>query len=120
MTSEEAVRRHLIDRLQHYDQEGAERLAGGLDQAFLERRLDELNSWKDGWKKWIWIVAFTLGIAMLCAPLASEVGVGVSLGGAGYFFGLIAVINQWRRKKTIYEILAVLADPRQEARKTAA
>ncbi len=114
MTSEEAVRQHLINRLQHYDQEGAEQLAGDLDQAFLERRLDELNSWKDGWKKWIWIVAFTLGVAMLCAPLASEVGVGVGLGGAGYFFGLIAVINQWRRKKTIYEILAVMADPERE------
>jgi len=111
MTSEEAVRQHLINRLQHYDREGAKRLAGGLDKAFLERRLDELNSWKDGWKKWIWIVAFTLGIAMLLAPLASEVGVGVALGGAGYFFGLIAIINQWRRKKTIYEILAVMANP---------
>lgn len=53
MTSEEAVRQHLIDRLQNYDQEGAEWLDGGLDKAFLERRLGELNSWKDGWKKWI-------------------------------------------------------------------
>ena len=120
MTSEEAVRQHLIDRLQHYDQEGAERLTGGLDPAFLKRRLKELESWKEGWKKWIWIFAITLGIAMLCAPFASEVGVGAALGGAGYFFGLIAIINQWRRKKTIYEILAVMADPRQEARKTAA
>ena len=92
MTSEEAVRQHLIDRLQNYDQEGAERLDGGLDKAFLERRLGELNSWKDGWKKWIWIVAFTPGLAMLGAPVASEVGVGVVLGGAGYFFGLIAIL----------------------------
>lgn len=120
MTSEEAVRQHLIDRLQNYDQEGAERLDGSLDKAFLERRLGELNSWKDGWKKWIWIVAFTLGLAMLYAPVASEVGVGVVLGGAGYFFGLIAIINQWRRKKTIYEILAVMADPEREASKTVA
>ena len=120
MTSEEAVRQHLIDRLQNYDQEGAEQLDGGLDKAFLERRLGELNSWKDGWKKWIWIVAFTLGLAMLYAPVASEVGVGVVLGGAGYFFGLIAIINQWRRKKTIYEILAVMADPEREASKTVA
>ena len=120
MTSGEAVRQHLIDRLQNYDQEGAERLDGGLDKAFLERRLGELNSWKDRWKKWIWIVAFTLGLAMLYAPVASEVGVGVVLGGAGYFFGLIAIINQWRRKKTIYEILAVMADPEREASKTVA
>ena len=56
---------------------------------------------------------------MLDAPVASEVGVGV-LGGTGYFFGLIAIINQWRRKKTIYEILAVMADPEREASKTVA
>jgi len=114
MTSEEAVRQHLIGRLQRYDQEGAERLADGLDQAFLERRLSELNSWKEGWKKWIWILAFTVGIAMLVAPIASEAGVGVALGGTGYFLGLIAVINQWGRKKAIYEILAVMVDPERE------
>jgi hypothetical protein len=85
MTSEEAVRQHLIDRLQNHDQEGAERLDGGLDKAFLERRLGGLDSWKDGWKKWIWIVAFTLGLAMLSVPVASEVGVGV-LGGHRLLF----------------------------------
>lgn len=57
---------------------------------------------------------------MLGVPVASEFGVGVVLGGTGYFLGLIAIINQWRRKKTIYEILAVMADPEREASKTVA
>ena len=58
---------------------------------------------------------------MLVAPVASEaIGGQAALGGTGYFLGLIAVINQWRRKKTIYEILAVMADPERERGTTAA
>ena len=58
---------------------------------------------------------------MLVAPVASEaVGRQAALGGASYFLGLIAVINQWRCKKTIYEILAVVADPERETGTTAA
>jgi hypothetical protein len=115
MTPEDAVRERLLRKLRGHDPEAANRLSDDLDADYLKHRLAETNRWATGWWKWVWIVAIAGGLAMLVAPLASDgPGVGVALGGTGMLMGLVTVVTQWRRKRELYEMLAVLADPTYE------
>ena len=115
MTSEEAVRQHLLDRLRSCDEEdGAEYLAEELDASFLKQKVRDLNRWAAGWKKWIWAVALAFCFVIMLVPVATDLGESITFGGVGMLVGLLAIIHQWQRKKAIYEILTVMADPEYE------
>lgn len=115
MIPEDAVREHLLRKLQRYDPEAADRLSEGLDAEYLKRRLRATVYWATGWRKGIRIVAITAGLALMIAPVASEtIGTGAALSGTALLLGLIAVGTQWHRKRALYETLAILSDPEYE------
>jgi len=115
MTPEDAVREHLLRKLQRYDPEAADRLSEGLDAEYLKRRLQATGGWTTGWRKWIWIVAFAVGLFLMAAPVVSEeIGAGATLGAMAYFTGIMGMANRWHRKRALYETLAILADPAYE------
>ena len=115
MTSEEAVRQHLLDRLRSCDEEdGAEYLAEELDASFLKQKVRDLNRWAAGWKKWIWAVALAFCFVIMLVPVATDLGESITFGGVAILVALLAIIHQWQRKKAIYEILTVMADPEYE------
>ena len=115
MTPKDAVRRHLLTKLRHYDSEAAEHLSGGLDAAYLKDRLRATGGWVTGWRKWIWIVAFAVGMFLMAASVASEdVEASAALGVMIYFMGIMEMANRWRRKRALYETLTILADPTYE------
>lgn len=115
MTPKDAVRRHLLAKLRHYDSEAAEHLSGGLDAAYLKDRLRATARWTTGWRKWIWIVAFAVGMFLMAASVASEdVEASAALGVMIYFMGIMEMANRWRRKRALYETLTILADPTYE------
>ena len=115
MSPEEAVRRHLLTKLRQYDPEAAEHLSGGLDASYLKDRLRATAYWTTGWRKWIWIVAFAVGLFLMAAPVVSEeVEASAALGALTYFLGIMEMANRWRRKRALYETLAILAEPAYE------
>jgi uncharacterized membrane protein YjjP (DUF1212 family) len=111
MSTEEAVRSHLLNRLESCDPNVASRLSENLDADLVERRMEELNQWQSGWKKWLLILAFVACLATLIAPLASNVGASMSIGGFAGFAALLSGIHRWREKKSIYELLFIVAQP---------
>ena len=115
MTSEEAVRQHLLDRLRSCDEEDdAEYLAEELDASFLKQKVRDLDRWATGWKKWIWVVALAFCFVIMLVPVATDLGESITFGGVAILVALLAIIHQWQRKKAIYEILTVMADPEYE------
>ena len=115
MTSEEAVRQHLLDRLRSCDEEDdAEYLAEELNASFLKQKVHDLNRWAAGWKKWIWAVALAFCFVIMLVPVATDLGESITFGGVAMLVGLLTIIHHWQRKKAIYEILTVMADPEYE------
>lgn len=115
MAPEDAVREHLLRKLQRYDPEAADRLSEGLDAEYLRRRLRATAYWATGWRKGIWIVAFAVGLFLIAAPVVSEeVEASATLGAMAYFMGIMGMANRWHRKRALYETLAILSDPEYE------
>jgi NADH:ubiquinone oxidoreductase subunit B-like Fe-S oxidoreductase len=115
MNSESAVRQHLLDRLRRLNEEDdAEYLAEELDASFLKQKVRDLNRWAAGWKKWIWAVALAFCFVIMLVPVATDLGESITFGGVAILVALLAIIHQWQRKKAIYEILTVMADPEYE------
>jgi hypothetical protein len=115
MTPEDAVRRHLLTKLEQYDPEAAEHLSGDFDAAYLKRRLQDTTYWATGWRKWIWIVALTVGLTMLVSPIVTEdIGASAALGGVGFVMSITGAATRWQRKRALYETLTILADPAYE------
>jgi hypothetical protein len=115
MSSEDAVREHLLRKLQRYDPEAADRLSEGLDAEYLKDRLRATAYWATGWRKGIWIVALAVGLFLMAAPVASEdVEAGAALGAMTYVMGIVRMANRWHRKRALYETLAILSDPEYE------
>jgi len=115
MIPEDAVRRHLLTKLEQYDPEAAEHLSGDFDAAYLKRRLQDTTYWATGWRKWIWIVAITVGLTMLISPIVTEdIGATATLGGVGFIMSISGLATRWQRKRALYETLAILADPAYE------
>lgn len=109
MSSNDAVRQYLLDQLRRYEEEDAEYLAEELDASLLKQRLSRFNRW--GWTQLSFAVIFVSALVMMVVPIFSATGDSVSLGGAAFLFALLVLVNRWERKKMIYEILALLADP---------
>ena len=105
----------LLDRLRSCDEEDdAEYLAEELDASFLKQKVRDLNRWATGWKKWIWVVALAFCFVIMLVPVATDLGESITFGGVAILVALLAIIHQWQRKKAIYEILTVMADPEYE------
>jgi len=115
MSSEDAVRRHLLRKLRSYDPDAAERLSDDFNAEDLKQRLRSTNYWATGWRKWIWIITIAVSLFMMVSPVASEeIGAELVMSGVAILMGVVAVANRWRQKRAIYETLAVLADPGYE------
>lgn len=114
MTPENAVRRHLLDRLRRLDEDDAEHLAEELDASFLKQRVRKFHWWMTGVRKWMLFGYFAVMFLMALAPVASDLGASFTLIGFGSIIAVMGSLFSWQRKKVIYEILAVMADPEYE------
>ena len=50
----------------------------------------------------------------MLVPVATDLGESITFGGVAILVALLAIMHQWQRKKAIYEILTVMADPEYE------
>lgn len=111
MTTEEATRQYLLQLLRQYDKQDAEYLAEELDAAYLQQRLSELDTWATGWRKSIWGILAALGLVIMVLPVATNLGDEFFFAGVAVWLGELTMIYSWQRKKRVYRILAVMANP---------
>lgn len=110
MATEATIRSALLDRLENLDPAVAERLSTDVDAELIERRREAMSPTPTTWQHWAGILAFTLSITLLVAPIVSNADPTLSLAGFALYTGLMVAVIRWQRRKELYDLLAIVAD----------
>jgi uncharacterized membrane protein len=120
MATETTIRRALLQRLEKLDPTVAEHLATDIDADLIERRREALSPTPTTWQHWIGILAFTLSLTMLVAPVVSDVDPALCLAGFAVYAVLMVGVTRWQRKKDLYDLLAIVENSDAEGDQEAA